>query len=92
MIREKLKDKILIYSTKEEGNMSFKFDYSSQVLENRKRFFIKKLKDIGITSISDSNLNTGNSRSSFFSHRLAEDKSIPEGRFAVLIFDKAKHK
>jgi len=41
MIREKLKDKILIYSTKEEGNMSFKFDYSSQVLENRKRFLLK---------------------------------------------------
>lgn len=44
MIRSKLRGKIIVYSTRKEGNMSFKFDNPSQVLENRKRFFIKKLK------------------------------------------------
>jgi copper oxidase (laccase) domain-containing protein len=63
-----------------------------KVMIDLKGMVIKKLKEIGITSISDSNLDTGNSRSSFFSHRLAKDKLISEGRFVALILSRARDK
>lgn len=69
-----------------------KNSHPDKVMIDLKGMVIKKLKEIGITSISDSNLDTGNPHGLFFSHRFAKDKLIPEGRFAALIFDKAKNK
>lgn len=64
----------------------FKDSQPNKVMIDLKGMVIEKLHNIGINSISDSNLDTGDSPSLFFSHHLAKEKLVPEGRFAALIF------
>lgn len=70
----------------------FRNSHPDKVMIDLKGMIIKQLKDIGIRFIRDSNLDTGDPRGLFFSHRLAKEKLMPEGRFAVLLLSERKNK